>query len=57
MIQTSIVNVVATAALGQRLDLEDLQRCPEILHDQGVYGRRVAYFRSRALFHKHTTSS
>jgi transcription initiation factor TFIID TATA-box-binding protein len=46
MIKASIVNVVATTALGQRVDLEDLQRYPEILRDPEVYGGRVAYFRS-----------
>lgn len=46
MIKTSIVNIVATAALDQRLDLEELQRFSEILHDPDIYGGRVAYFRS-----------
>ena len=46
MIKTSIVNVVATAALDQRLDLEELRTCSQILHDPEIYGGRVAYFRS-----------
>jgi len=47
MTRTSIVNVVATAALGQKLDLEELGKRPQILHDTHIYGGRVAYFRSR----------
>jgi len=47
MIRTSIVNVVATAALGQKLDLEELEKYPQILHSAQTYGGRVAYFRSR----------
>ena len=47
MTRTSIVNVVATAALGQKLDLEELGKHPQILHNAHTYGGRVAYFRSR----------
>jgi transcription initiation factor TFIID TATA-box-binding protein len=46
MIKTSIVNVVATAALGQRIDLVELEKCPQIIHDPKIYRGRVAYFRS-----------
>ena len=46
MIRTSIVNVVATAALGQKLDLEELGKRPQILHNSRTYGGRVAYLRS-----------
>jgi transcription initiation factor TFIID TATA-box-binding protein len=46
MIEASIVNVVATAALSQRVDLDELGRCPQIIHDSNIYGGRVAYFRS-----------
>jgi transcription initiation factor TFIID TATA-box-binding protein len=46
MVKVSIVNVVATAALGQRVDLEQLGKCPRIVHDSEIYGGRVAYFRS-----------
>ena len=47
MVSTSIVNVVATAALGQKLDLEELGKHPEVLHNPQTYGGRVAYFRSQ----------
>jgi transcription initiation factor TFIID TATA-box-binding protein len=47
MARTSIVNVVATAALGQKLDLEELGKHPQVLHNAQTYGGRVAYFRSR----------
>jgi len=46
MTKTAIVNVVATAALNQELDLDELAKFREILHDSVVYGGRVAYFKS-----------
>jgi len=46
MVKVSVVNVVATAALGQEVDLDDLGRHGEILHDPEIYGGRVAYFSS-----------
>lgn len=46
MIKTSIVNIVVTAALGQRVDLAELGRYPQILHKEEIYGGRAAYFRS-----------
>ena len=45
MTKTAIVNVVATAALNQKLDLDELGKFREILHDSDVYGGRVAYFK------------
>ena len=46
MIKTAIVNVVATAALNQELDLYELREFKEILHDSEIYGGRVAYFKT-----------
>lgn len=46
MIKTAIVNVVATAALNQRLDLGELGKLEEILHDSEIYGGLAAYFTS-----------
>jgi len=46
MIKTAIVNVVATAALNQELDLYELGKTRQILHDSEIYGGRVAYFKS-----------
>jgi len=46
MIETTIVNVVATAALHQKIDLYDLKKFREIIHDPEIYGGRVAYFKS-----------
>lgn len=46
MVETRIVNVVATAALGQRIDLEEIRKFKEIFHDSDVYGGRVAYFKT-----------
>ena len=47
--QFTIVNVVATAALDQPMDLELLrERFPKnILYDQDIYGGRVAYFKTK----------
>jgi len=49
MIKTAIVNVVATAALNQELDLYELRKVREILHDSEIYGGRVAYFKSSTM--------
>lgn len=46
MIKTKIVNVVATAALNQKIDLVELRQFREIFHDSNVYGGRVAYFKT-----------
>jgi TATA-box binding protein (TBP) (component of TFIID and TFIIIB) len=46
IVKVSIVNVVATAALGQEVDLDDLGKHGENLHDSEIYGGRVAYFSS-----------
>ncbi|MDH5686826.1 MAG: hypothetical protein OEZ48_03035 [Candidatus Bathyarchaeota archaeon] len=46
MVEFSIVNVVATASLGERVDLEKLGPLKEFLHDPDIYGGRVAYFKS-----------
>jgi len=46
VVKTAIINVVATAALNQRLDFNELRRFREILHDPDIYGGRVAYFKS-----------
>jgi TATA-box binding protein (TBP) (component of TFIID and TFIIIB) len=44
-----IVNVVATAVLDQPVDLESLHEIfvHEVIHDQEIYGGRVAYFKSK----------
>lgn len=46
MVKTAIVNVVATAILNQRLDLDEMGKFREVLHDSVMYGGRVAYFKS-----------
>lgn len=38
--------MVATAPINQRVDLEELGKLKEIIHDQDKYGGRVAYFKS-----------
>jgi transcription initiation factor TFIID TATA-box-binding protein len=45
MTKVVIVNVVATASLGQKLDLYELGKFKEIFHHSDVYGGRVAYFK------------
>lgn len=54
MIKADIVNVVATATVNQKLDLEDLARIDGFFHDPAVYGGRVAYFSSTELVGKVT---
>lgn len=49
MIKTAIVNVVATAALNQEVDLDELGKFREILYDNITYGGRVAYFKSSGM--------
>ena len=46
MVKTAIVNVVATAALNQEIDLHELEKFREFVHDPEIYGGRVAYFKS-----------
>lgn len=46
MSKTTIVNVVATADLQQELDLNELGKLTEILHDVDIYGGRAAYFKA-----------
>ena len=44
-----IVNVVVTATLDRRIELERLHELfpKEVIHDQEIYGGRVAYFKSK----------
>jgi len=46
MTKAGIVNVVATANLNQKLNLDEIGKFKEILHDPDIYGGRVAYFKS-----------
>ena len=47
----SIVNVVATAVLDRRVDLESLREFfpHEVVHDPEIYGGRAAYFKSNKM--------
>ena len=49
MIETKIVNVVATATLNQQMDLVGLKQFREIIHDSDVYGGSVAYFQTSTM--------
>jgi len=49
LIETKIVNVVATANLGQNIDLETIGRLGLAEHDRRKYGGRVAYFKMRQM--------
>ena len=44
--QSEIVNVVATADLKQPVDLLQISELPHTIHDQEIYGGRVAYLKS-----------
>lgn len=46
MVEIAIVNVVATAVLNQKVDLCELGKFGEIIHNPEIYGGRVAYFKS-----------
>lgn len=46
MVESSIVNVVATAALGQKIDLVELGKFREVRFNSNVYRGRVAYFKT-----------
>ena len=46
MVKTVIVNVVATATLDQKLDLDELGKLREIFHDSDIYRGKVAYFKT-----------
>jgi transcription initiation factor TFIID TATA-box-binding protein len=50
-LEITIVNVVATAALDRRIDLESLKESfpHEIVHDPEIYGGRTAYFKSNRM--------
>jgi transcription initiation factor TFIID TATA-box-binding protein len=48
MTKSRTVNVVATANLEQKLNLEDLAKAGFVYHDEAVYGGRVGYFRSNS---------
>jgi TATA-box binding protein (TBP) (component of TFIID and TFIIIB) len=48
-VKSVIVNVVATATLNQRIDLYELEKFREVLHDPDIYGGRVAYFKSSGM--------
>ena len=45
----TIVNVVATANLHQKIDLAMLSRVGLAIHDEAVYGGRVAYFKTEEM--------
>lgn len=49
MVESRIVNVVATAALGQEVKLDVLSKFDDVFHDSDVYGGRVAYFKTKAM--------
>lgn len=50
-IQFKVVNVVCTATLSRSIKIESLPRLfpNEAVHDQEIYGGRVAYFKSEAM--------
>jgi len=42
----SIVNVVATADLKQRVDIQEIATLPYTIHDSEIYGGRVTYLKT-----------
>jgi transcription initiation factor TFIID TATA-box-binding protein len=51
---SSIVNIVATADLKQRLSLQDISMLPHTIFDQKIYGGRVAYLKTPEMHGKVT---
>jgi TATA-box binding protein (TBP) (component of TFIID and TFIIIB) len=49
MVKGVVVNVVATASLGEEIDLYQLKKFKEIFHDPATYGGRVAYFKKNGM--------
>ena len=49
-----IVNVVATADLQQQVSLTEISRLPHTIHDQEIYGGRVAYLKTPEMHGKVT---
>jgi transcription initiation factor TFIID TATA-box-binding protein len=49
MVKVEIVNVVATADLGQIVDFNELVKCKEIIYSSSIYGGRVAYFKTEKM--------
>ncbi len=49
MTTAKVVNVVATASLGQKLDFEKLKRLKEICYNADIYGGQVAYFKTNLM--------
>jgi transcription initiation factor TFIID TATA-box-binding protein len=45
MTKAGVVNVVATATLNQKLNLDEIAKFKGILRDPNIYGGRVAYFK------------
>ncbi len=46
MVKSEVVNVIATASLNQKLDLDTIGLLGYVFHDEAVYGGHAAYFRS-----------
>jgi len=46
MTKATVVNVVATADLGQKVDLGEMGKIEYALHSDSVYGGRVAYLKT-----------
>lgn len=49
MTVSQIVNVIATASVGQVLDFNELRKHKEIFYDKDVYKGRVAYFKAKGM--------
>ena len=52
--EPEIVNVVATADLKQKVDLMETSKLPHTIHDQEIYGGRVAYLKTPEMHGKVT---
>ena len=50
----SIVNVVATGDLKQRVDIKVIAKLPHMIHDSKIYGGRVTYLKTPTMYGKVT---
>ena len=50
----NIVNVVATADLAQRVDIQEIAEIPYTIHDSEIYGGRVTYLKTPQMYGKVT---
>jgi len=54
VMETEIVNIVSTADLKQRVNLDEISKLDNVIFDQEIYGGRVAYLKTPEMYGKVT---